>query len=68
MKKSQGGFLVPIACSYSLVNYLGCKYYKGNIYWFLDWEKPTVYFVLVVLIAIGLGIHYVVAGITIRIK
>ena len=68
MKKSHGGFLLPIAISYSLVNYLGCRYYNGTIYWFLDWGKPTVYFVLAALISIGVGIHYVVAGITIRIK
>ena len=57
MKKSHGGFLLPIAIAYSLVNYLGCRYYNGTIYWFLDWGKPTVYFVLVVLMAIGVGIH-----------
>ena len=59
---------MPIAIAYSLVNYLGCRYYNGTIYWFLDWGKPTVYFVLAALMAIGVGIHYFVAGLTIRFK
>ena len=68
MKKSHGVFLLPIAIAYSLVNYSGCRYYNGTIYWFLDWGKPTVYLVLVALMAFGVGIHIFVAGLTIRVK
>ena len=49
MNKKQGYLLLPIGVAYSVVNYLGCRYYNGVIYWFLDWGKPTAYLVLVLL-------------------
>ena len=61
--------MIPIAIAYSGMNYIGCITHNVTaIYWFLDWGKPTVYLLLIILMAFGVGLHYLLAVCTVHLK
>lgn len=61
--------MIPIAIAYSGMNYIGCITHNVTaIYWFLDWGKPTVYLLLIILMALGVGLHYLLAVCTGHLK